>query len=639
MVKRASLISMKFISRGLSVFLIVCLGGSTLSASIACVGTNWKTVHESDEVSAQIPILPERRSAPTQRRSASSRASMKISVNAPNQVLVGEYFIVEYLVNASADAILEIQSDPVAKGLKKVYQTQHPSMNVTTVNGQASYQLTIKYLYTYVAESAGRYTVEGFSLVDDSGNVISSSPKTISVEEQGATKVESSKHFYVYRIELEHTSGYEQEPIIATAKLYSTSRSISLQYGYQSPTFSSFITVPAPSDQVNNTFAPATFKGKTCYSVELGKMILYPTRAGKLSIESDQIDISVYVPNQRNPFLSEQKDVLLTSPQVQLQVKPLPQEGRPDDYSDAVGRFSLRSELGKEGFATNKAFTYKVYIEGRGDLRTSTIQMGKEETGSDLEFYPPNVQQEQNISGGTLQTSKVYEYTIIPRKAGRCTLPGFSFVYFDTSTATYRKLEIKPITIDVEMGDETSEALLIYGNGDQSKEWTLTSLKGATSYVGYSFVRSWLYWGLNLLMVVLGYMVYWLFRRRLQSMADTQSYKAKHAGNKVHRRLAQANKLLEQGELQAFYEEAQRALWSYIQDKFACSAERLNRSDLRLLLQDIGASEQDLRLWLETMDALEFARFASGMSSSSPHALYEKAAEAIARVEQLTKKG
>lgn len=567
---------------------------------------------------------------------SNAKAKTKVLVNAPAQVMVGEYFNVEYSVVADESMAIEVDNAPTAQGLKRVYESQMSSMDIRTINGVTTYEHTTKYIYTFVADKADSYSVGGFIVTDQTGASLSAPQKTIIVTNKGQS-VETSKHFYEYRIELDKTVVYEQEPIVATAKLYTSTRSVSLQYGYQAPYFSSFIAEPMPTDVVNNTFANATFKGKSCYSVELGKIILYPTATGSVTIDSDWLDISVYVPNQRNPFLSEQKDVRLSSPKLRVQIKPLPKDGRPSDYSDAVGQFTIQAELKDKQFATNKAFTYRVHVKGRGDLRTSTVQINKEQNSDALEFYPPETKHEHSVAEQDMQATKVHEYTIIPRKAGRYTLPTFSFVYFDPSAGTYRRLETKPITIDVAVGDETSEDVLIYGKGGEDYDWALTSREGATNYSGYSFVRSWVYLLLNLLLVAVGYGAYWCLNRRITLMADTVSYNAKRASSVVQKRLAQARKLLGQGEHQAFYEEAQRALWTYIQDKFALSSERLNRSTLQELLQGIGADPQDVSLWIDTIDALEFARFASGASSISPDTLYQQTEKAIARVEQLTK--
>lgn len=610
--------------------LLLCLSllSSPVLASVAYQGRKLKGSTIPDHILI--------RGAQKKKTGANAKVKTKVLVNAPAQVMVGEYFNVEYIVVGGEDLSVEVDNVPIAQGLKQVYEAQDPSLNVVTINGHMTYETTIKYIYTYVADKVGSYTLGGFLITDQAGASLSAPQKTITVTDK-ARSAESSKHFYEYRIELDKTTVYEQEPIIATAKLYASSRSVSLQYGYQIPFFDSFVAISVPAEDVNNTFVNATFKGKNCYSVELGKMILYPTASGRQTIDPDYLDISVYVPNQKNHFLSEQEDRSLTSSEIQVQVKPLPQEGRPVDYSDAVGQFSLKAESKEKKFATNKAFVYSVYIKGSGDLRTGTVQMNKDKASADLEFYPPNVQHSEKVVGNAMEATKVYEYTVIPRKAGRNTLPSFSFVYFDPSAGAYRRLETKPVVIDVEVGEAASEDVLIYGKGGDGYDWSLTSRKGARAYTGYSFVYSWVYLLLNLLFVALGYIAYWLLKRHFALKADAATYNAKRANTIVHKRLAQANKLLGQGEYQAFYEEVQRALWSYVQDKFALPSERLSRSSLREALQSIGAHEQDVDLWLRTIDALEFARFASGSSSISPEELYKQAEEAIARVEQITK--
>ena len=81
------------------------------------------------------------------------------------------------------------------------------------------------------------------------------------------------------------------------------------------------------------------------------KTVLYPQKTGKLNIEPLTLDISVQVPtNRRDIFgsrLMSRVHKTVSAGNVSINVKALPEAGKPVDFNGAVGDFKFKVSTSK----------------------------------------------------------------------------------------------------------------------------------------------------------------------------------------------------------------------------------------------------------------------------------------------------
>ena len=63
-----------------------------------------------------------------------------------------------------------------------------------------------------------------------------------------------------------------------------------------------------------------------------------------------------------------QKDIKVASPPVELTVSTLPAEGRPPDFSGAVGTFKIASDLSSTAAAAGDPLTLRLHVTGSGNF-------------------------------------------------------------------------------------------------------------------------------------------------------------------------------------------------------------------------------------------------------------------------------
>ena len=93
----------------------------------------------------------------------------------------------------------------------------------------------------------------------------------------------------------------------------------------------------------------SSFKGKSFNYVEWKKTLLYPQKVGAIEINPMTLDVSIDTPTNRRDFFGNviynQTSNKVSSKNKVINVKPLPDQGRPKDFSGAVGNFNISLNL------------------------------------------------------------------------------------------------------------------------------------------------------------------------------------------------------------------------------------------------------------------------------------------------------
>jgi oxygen tolerance protein BatD len=144
-----------------------------------------------------------------------------------------------------------------------------------------------------------------------------------------------------------------------------------------------------------------------------------------------------------------QKPLTLHTDGATVKIKSLPTQGRPADFSGAVGQFDINAEASANNGTMGDPLTLKINIEGRGNFdRVATNGLTN---SSDWKTYKPNWKFRPNDSAG-LEGAKVFEQSIVPTKAGAQEIPAISFSYFDPETQRYVTKTSAPIGVDIAQG-------------------------------------------------------------------------------------------------------------------------------------------------------------------------------------------
>ncbi|MBM3856726.1 MAG: protein BatD [Verrucomicrobia bacterium] len=196
------------------------------------------------------------------------------------------------------------------------------------------------------------------------------------------------------------------------------------------------------------------------YNVATFRTLFAAVKPGVLDISPATLDIAVAIPEPmpggmdadlfsrllggRSPFVREQKMQLKTSV-THCEVMPLPAEGRPVDFSGAIGQFRLEGSVAPQQVAQGDPVVLSLKLSGQGNFQALKGPQLTETQG--WRTYPPADHFEANDIFGW-RGVKTFETTMIAQQPVTAT-PGSSFSYFDPVATKYVTLTTKPLPVQI----------------------------------------------------------------------------------------------------------------------------------------------------------------------------------------------
>ncbi len=567
-------------------------------------------------------------------------------------VELGQRFQVTFTINAGGGNFT-----PPDFGTFGVLSGPNQSSSVQIINGNRTQSYTISYIL--VSTKTGKYSIPPAE-INVNGKVQKTDPISIEVVDKNPNGSNAQKQRQNERKEqgeelsdyvfiksfVDKKSAYVGEKITVTYKLYSklSLAGINLE---SLPALNGFWSQDLRSVYDQIELSTEYIDGETYQVAELQQTVLYPQRSGKLEIDPLSMKITVQVRSRRarSMFESmfgsyERKEVITKSSPIPIEIKPLPKQGKPADFSGAVGQFDFSLIASKNSVKSNEAIDFKVVLKGNGNL--PLIGAPKINFPPDFEVYDPETKNNFKTSFSGSKGSKEFNYLVIPRHSGSFKIDPLSFSYFDLATKSYKTIKTEPISIEVEKGAE-EESVVLSG---RSRKNEIEILDNDIRYIHLSninlikadhqFFGSLAYYlvVLSLLFLLLG--IYLISKRIKEKSKDQVGLRKSKANSKAKQKLRNAKKLLDKGELSAFFEEISNALYNYFQDYYNLSKAEIS---IDKIVESLSKSEIDsntINNLKEVIHSSEMARFAP-QSADSAESIYQKSIDIISEVESVLK--
>ncbi|MFZ1946531.1 MAG: BatD family protein [bacterium] len=139
---------------------------------------------------------------------------------------------------------------------------------------------------------------------------------------------------------------------------------------------------------------------------------------------------------------------------ISIEVLPLPSEGRPSDFSGAVGSFSLSVAPSAEVVKVGESVTLSVRVHGQGNIKSiGEIPLPR---CDGFRVFAPKARDSVRVEAGRIGGAKIFELVLVPERVGTLSVGGLSLVYFDPAKGAYVRKEAGPIEITVLEGDEST---------------------------------------------------------------------------------------------------------------------------------------------------------------------------------------
>jgi hypothetical protein len=140
------------------------------------------------------------------------------------------------------------------------------------------------------------------------------------------------------------------------------------------------------------------------------------------------------------------KDITIASPPSALEVLSLPTQGRPKDFSGAVGDFQVSSDTSATRVAAGDPLTLHLRISGVGNF--DRVDSTMFDHLDHWKTYPPKSSFTPSDSAGN-KGEKVFEQPLIAALPGEQSIPALEFTFFNPRTQRYERVQTQPIRVTV----------------------------------------------------------------------------------------------------------------------------------------------------------------------------------------------
>ncbi|MCL2435168.1 MAG: BatD family protein [Lentimicrobiaceae bacterium] len=585
-----------------------------------------------------------------------SFSQVTCTASAPPQVAVGQNFTFTFTLNQRAQQIAALQFPgfDILSG-----PNQSSSTSVTMSGGQTVHTNSFSYSYTLRAQREGTFTIPAAVFVVD-GNQVKSNTVQIKVvaaqqsgtpqqqQQQGGRSQQAQvfdKNEVFVRASASKTNPYQGEQVIITHKLY-VGQGVNGGYRVTSatmPTQSGLWSYTLGDQSAENVAKQEVLNGKK-YSVhEIRRTAVFPQKTGEITITPMEIEFLAGVITQQSsgdPFFdrffggrqnTQNFNLDLKSDAIKLNVRPLPQNNKPDNFSGLVGNFTMTSSLSRAQLKANDATNLTITISGTGNIQH--IDPLNIIFPPDFDVTEPRVTDHINTKGNAVTGSRTFEYVIIPRNEGTFTIPKATFSFFDPQTSAFKTLTTEEYTLQIEKGSgqlsvsttSSQKDIKILGNDIRYIRTSYSNLKP----MGVTFFGSLQYYAALLLPILLLIIFIIIWRKQIETRSNVALMRNKKANKVALKNLKTAKKLLEENNKELFYMEISRALWGYLSSKYHIPVSQLSMENVASKLMLLGVSTKTTDSFTATLQQCEFARFAPGDSSEIMSEMYQKATDFI----------
>lgn len=519
-----------------------------------------------------------------------------------------------------------------------------PSQQVSQswVNGRSSFNKT--YSYFLIPTQRGSLVIRQAS-IEINGQIYKTSPIRINVtaaveqpRDPNDTQVSADDELHLV-VDISKENPYINEPITVVYKLYfSNNIGITNSRELGKPKYNDFWSQNIDIKQF--VVEHGKYKGENYRFVVLKKVVLYPQKSGKLVIEPLSLDIDVQLPTNRRTVFGQmvlaEGNKRVSAGARTINVKALPEAGKPEDFSGAVGQFDFKVTPSKTNLKSGESLDLNVSVSGKGNLKLFTLP--KPVVPSALEMYDPvhNEQVSTPLSGMTGRMSD--KYTIIPQYKGKYPIKPMQFSYFDLVSKSYKTITSPEIMVNVLEGPTASEGTVAGNSGVDKKaisstdQFKFIKLKtNLTSVNKKDFFGSTLFYSLTFLpFLCIPFII--LFKKKKEAIdGDLVGNRIRLSNKLAKKYLSEAKK--EIGNKEPFYIALEKALHNFLKAKLNIETSEMSKDKISEILLSRNAQTETVAAFINLTENCEFARYAP----SSTVAIQQDYDKAVAIISELEK--
>ena len=569
------------------------------------------------------------------------QAQVSFVVKASKKTLgINERLRIDFEMNEDGDNFVP----PSFKGFN-VVGGPNQSISNSWINGKRSYSKT--YSYFLAPKSQGTFSINQATIeIDD--QIYKTTPLKIIITEAVSKPKDGNSADYVASenvhliAEVSKSNPFLNEAIVIVYKLY-VSNDVSITRSWQeldTPKFQDFWSQYIEEKREQQIYE-TTYEGKPYRYVILKKAVLYPQKTGELTIEPLTLDVPIDVQGNTRDIFGRRRmtrvNRTISAGKRIINVKPLPTEGRPDDFSGAVGNFNFSVSVNKTMLDANEALELKIRTKGIGNLKL--FNLPSLTLPSSLEVYEPVRDNKVAINIKGMNGFISDTYTIIPQYKGSYPIRPISFSYFDVTSSKYKTIISDEIVVKVQNGPVPNQLTEVNKSLSTENDLPLTNnqfkyIKTSTKFISMNdlvFFKTFKFWCLLSIPFVFIPIIILIGNTRRKRLNDIEGRRYRIATRLAKKYLSEAKNNI--GKQELFYDSLERALHNYLKAKLAIVTSEFSKEKIIELLTDRKVEKNVVSDFEGLLKSCEFARY-TPTSDVAIQKDYNKAVKVISSIDK-----
>ena len=556
-----------------------------------------------------------------------------------NSLGLNERLRVDFIMNVDGDNFIQ----PNFEGFRVI---AGPSQQISQswINGRSSFEKV--YSYFLLPLQKGSLVIKQ-AVIEFNGQLYKTAPIRVTVtnpvqqqadpNDPNAPQISADNNIYLVA-DISKTNPYINEPITVVYKLYfSYNIGISNWRELDKPKYNDFWSQNIDIKQL--VAEEGMFKGQRYRYVTLRKTVLYPQKSGRLKIEPLALDIDVQLPtNRRDMFgrvMITEGNKRVSAGTKTITVKALPEAGKPEGFTGAVGNFDFKVTPTKTNLKNGESLDLVVSVSGKGNLKL--FDLPKPVAPNALEMYDA-VHKEGVNTGLSGMTGKISDsYTIVPQYKGKYPIKPLQFSYFDLGSGTYKTITSEEILINVMDGPTATQAVASNTGANKNKiekseQFKFIKLKTELAPLKHQDFYGSLWYYILLVLPFIALPILILLRKRKEALdGDVTGNRIRMNNRLAKKYLSEAKKQINNKE--PFYVALEKAMHNFLKAKLHIETSEMSKDNIQELLLSRNANPDVVTDFIALTESCELARYAPASSTSIQND-FDKAVVIISELEK-----
>ena len=518
--------------------------------------------------------------------------------------------------------------------------TSSQSTNISFVNGRMTQQNSISFVYFLSPKRVGNLTVPPFKLAFK-GSTYETQPIAITVTKESQVPPpsrqqqqspfgfpgrpqprSSSRGSVLLTASADRTSVYQGEQVTVTFVLYTQAQVGDL--GIKDMPGFTGCWVEKIFDAKELNWRNTTYNGQRYSAATLKQVALFPTQSGQVKV--DKMTVSGQVVFSGGFLFDSAEPFEVSSDPITINVKPLPEAGKPQDFGGGVGDFRVTAALSGDSSVGGEPLTLTVKVSGTGNI--GLVGEPKLATISGVKVLSPETKQTTHTTDGRVAGERAFNYPLIPTADGKFVIPDVAMGFFNPKTGSYYtqttlRLEFaatgatgRTPLAETETGVKTLGTDILHIKPTFGQQSPVAGRQSPLAFLG------WFFYPAGIVVLGIGALM-GRHRRRLEQ--DRGYARRSRSSRLVKKGLAEATRLLSQGNEREFHAALNRAVVRYVGDRFNIESTGMTGDQLQAELAGRDVDAATVSSLLDLIASCDAARFSPGMARCTPKETLEKA--------------